>query len=48
MIDTECQGSPAGQEGAGPAFDAPWWQLLLWALVLIAALLAFEYLGIPG
>ncbi|HEY5989392.1 MAG TPA: hypothetical protein VIV12_23885 [Streptosporangiaceae bacterium] len=29
-------------------FDAPWWRLLLWAVVLIAALLALEYLGILG
>lgn len=29
-------------------FDAPWWRLLLWALVLIVALLALEYLGILG
>ncbi len=29
-------------------FDAPWRRLLLWALVLIVALLAFENLGILG
>jgi hypothetical protein len=38
-----------GSTGRGKGFfDAPWWRLLLWAVIFIAVLILVEELGIAG
>jgi hypothetical protein len=44
---------PAGQgqerDGRGQGFfDAPWWRLLLWAVIFVVVLVLLEELGILG
>lgn len=36
-----------GGRGQG-FFDAPWWRLLLWAVIFVVALVLLEKLGILG
>jgi hypothetical protein len=42
-------GQDQGSAGRGQGFfDAPWWRLLLWAVIFVAALVLAEELGILG
>ncbi len=40
--------SPGTARSGQGFFDAPWWRLLLWAVVLVVVLVLVEWLGILG
>lgn len=47
--DPEGPNQSPGSGGRGQGFfDAPWWRLLLWAVIFIVALVLAEELGILG
>jgi hypothetical protein len=56
MLMRRPEGSSAGSAGRGSGssgrgqgfFDAPWWRLLLWVVIFVAAVVLAEKLGILG